>query len=128
MYVENVELQILDTSTLTVRTVSTRPIRVYGYIGQNVTLVCDLQGLFDTTRIIWHYEDGDFDISSDEVIFPSVPDEIKDRMDVTCHRGYNSRCSLNVSYLTMNDSGTYKCGYYASTTTLRTLLTRFLIL
>ena len=110
----NYQLRTLSTGTLTVRI----PIgTVYGYIGYNATLACDLKGLDNSIDIVWYYQDSNFIISRNEILlYYRIPDEIEDRLTINCYRDDVDRCELTIASLTRTDSGTYKCGYFAGST------------
>lgn len=79
-------------------------------IGGSVKLQCDLRNIYDQYIIWYHNDHGGRYISYGENFFGDVPDQIKQRMSIVCDKTHES-CSLTITNLTMNDNGTYTCGY-----------------
>ncbi len=88
---------------------------IYGYIGQSVTLKCDLEGIYNGYEIIWYRStaDGGYYISHEDTLYQSsIPDDLEERIAITCDRTYDhDSCSLLVLSLRETDSGIYQCGY-----------------
>ena len=79
-------------------------------VGESVTLQCDLRLIYDQ-HIIWYHNDrGGRYISYGDNFFADVPSQIRQRMSIVCDK-YHESCSLTITNLTMDDNGTYTCGY-----------------
>ena len=92
---------------------------VYGYVGESVTLVCDLQNINDSYPIQWFrdYPRPRIYLSSDSEIYVyGIPYDIRNRLNVVCNRGDHEKCELIISSLQITDTGTYVCRYRAAPT------------
>ena len=78
------------------------------FVGDTVTLQCDLHNLHRHDHIIWYHKGRYF--SDDETLTTQVPSGLRDRVSVQCKRQRES-CDLTIEALSYDDRGTYKCGY-----------------
>lgn len=78
------------------------------FVGDTVTLQCDLHNLHRYDHIIWYHK-GHY-LSDGETLTTQVPSELRHRVSIQCNRQRES-CDLTIGSVSYDDGGTYKCGY-----------------
>ncbi|XP_072017595.1 uncharacterized protein [Amphiura filiformis] len=79
------------------------------YVGQNVTLTCDLNSIGGNT-IFWYHIERLLYLSYQETLHDSVPLDVRNRMSIVCSLPEES-CALTITNVTFDDGGTYQCGH-----------------
>ena len=98
---------------------------VNAYIGDTITLTCNLKKLYVSDFIIWYHLTADLYISYDDTLLGEVPQDLSERLTVTCQRA-EDLCTLTIREVQFSDNGTYQCGYGYASGAEQQLTTRFL--